>query len=44
MLPDLAGWGTFVLQAAIGDLVDAGLLTDDAYGRIHVRPLDENGS
>jgi len=40
-LPDLASWNHFVLEAAINDLVAAGMLTDDAYGRIHVEPIAE---
>lgn len=40
-LPDLAAWGTNRLSVAIGDLVHDGRCEENAYGRIHVRPLDE---
>jgi len=37
-LPRFSRWQPAILDAAIGDLVDAGLISDDATGQLRVHP------
>lgn len=41
MLPDLASWNRFVLQAAVADLFASGALSEDSHGELHVQRAAE---